>query len=325
MIRGGFSLIELLVVIAIIGVLIGLLLPAIQNVRAAAARIKCANNLKQIALSSHTYHDSVGNLPSGHRTANEVYYANWAISLLPYLEQKNLYGNYDDTQENTAPANLPVRTMYVAAYTCPADINKQQILIPDTYDTYTDNTSVQFMTGSYRANSGQTTDGTNFWGGWPDLGGSDVQVCITNASQRGRRGPFHSDSPTNTLSPERFAAIVDGMSNTLLVGERTTASHRTHGTFWADGYNFYSVSGASLTSASLLNDYDACNAALGANSVGSTTAGDPRCKYGWGSFHDGVINFALCDGSVRPIKTTININTFCALATIANGEEITDY
>src|SRR5207248_2036654 len=134
--RGAFTLIELLVVIAIVAVVMGLLLPAVQKVREAANRLSCQNNLKQIGLALHHYHDSNHTFPMGHETRGNlkqwVYYSNWAIALLPYLEQNNLYGQYDNTVPNYHPKNARVRTTFVKVYTCPSDTNANQVLLPET-------------------------------------------------------------------------------------------------------------------------------------------------------------------------------------------------
>jgi prepilin-type N-terminal cleavage/methylation domain-containing protein len=307
--RPGFTLIELLVVIAIIAILIGLLLPAVQKVREAAARLSCQNNLKQIGLALHNYHDTKGTFPSGHEVRGGVYFANWAILILPYIEQDNLFKQYNLNQPNIHSSNKAVRETYLATYTCPSDINGKKILVPETGANGGSNNGVPYMTGSYRGMSGVSATGFHQWAGFPS------EVVVNNKLGPGLRGILHTDGDGG-LTPERIANITDGTSNTLVVGERTTRTHISRGTFWADSFNLYSLSGAFNQSATLLNDYDRC----------LQIASDPaQCKYGWGSFHTGVILFMFGDGSVRGIKTTIDMRIFVALATIANGEVIPDF
>ena len=323
--RAAFTLIELLVVIAIIGILIALLLPAVQKIREAAANLQCRNNLHQIGLALHNYHDANGAFPPGHEAhktnpkapnnpapndgSDAWYYANWAIYLLPYIEQDNLYRLYDNRFINADPVNQPVIQTYVKVYSCPSDVNGNQILTPDTAGKGAG--GVKFMTGSYRGMAGVNCDGFDQWAGYPS------EVVVNQRVCPGVRGLLHSYDDWSGLKTETFNTISDGTSNTLAVGERSTRTHPGRTTFWADSFNLYSLSGAYNQSYSLWNDYDACT-----NVPGVDVA---RCKYGWGSFHPAGINFVFCDGHVLSISTNINMNVFVALATIANGEVIPDF
>src|SRR3712207_6392352 len=128
--RTGFTLIELLVVIAIIAILIALLVPAVQKVRDAAARAQCQNNLKQIGVALHNYHDANKTFPAGGHSVppaasiNDQDGLNWAIEILPYIEQQALFNQYDKAKRNSDAANNPVCMTPVPTYICPLDPNQ---------------------------------------------------------------------------------------------------------------------------------------------------------------------------------------------------------
>src|SRR5437868_6372782 len=126
--RSGFTLIELLVVIAIIAVLIGLLLPAVQKVRESANRMKCTNNLKQLGLGLHNYHNTANKFPPGWVRVNAATDPSWAWStfILPYIEQTNLYNRLSpdaQTMQAVFKNDLPALQTIIPVYICPTDIN----------------------------------------------------------------------------------------------------------------------------------------------------------------------------------------------------------
>jgi prepilin-type N-terminal cleavage/methylation domain-containing protein/prepilin-type processing-associated H-X9-DG protein len=312
--RSAFTLVELLVVIAIIGVLVALLLPAVQSAREAARRMQCQNQLKQIAIAAHNVHDTTNAFPSGHRctyiNGSQVYYMNWGIALLPYIEQQALFTQYDDTVPNIDPRNKFVREQFVKTYSCPSELKPKQIIIPETGAPVGSGNGIQYMLSSYRGMAGVSNDNNLGWAGYPS------EVLSNYALGPGSRGMLHTDWPGSPSPAERIACITDGTSNTLFFGERSTRTHQTRATFWADSFNLYDLSYAETISATLINDYDFCK---------SKVSNENQCKYGWGSFHPNSLNFAYGDGSVRGISLNIDMKIFTYIATIGNGETIGDY
>jgi prepilin-type N-terminal cleavage/methylation domain-containing protein len=321
--RAAFTLVELLVVIAIIGVLVALLLPAVQAAREAARRMSCQNNVKQIGLALHNHHDVYGTFPAGGVTngpcCGTESGGTWTIFILPYLEQKNLYERYDFTKTNENAANAFVRTQHVKTYSCPTDPLIRQLLVPASGPGQVAN--LQYATGSYRAMAG-VTDGLR----WFDA------ECGRSAPLQ-QRGILHSTSdpmsppafPGGYTAPpygkERMANITDGTSNTLMVGEYYTGPKSTprRSTFWAYTYTSFNQSEVVLPpqSRQLFADYNRCDS-FSSTSVGG---GNP-CKRAWGSYHPNSISFVNGDGSIRSISTNIDMIVFAALATIENGETI---
>jgi prepilin-type processing-associated H-X9-DG protein len=336
-------LIELLVVIAIIAVLIGLLLPAVQKVREAAANLQCQNNLKQMGLACHNYLGTYKTFPasciayggtytvnpngSTTNTVQPTYYDVWTISLLPFLEQQALANLYTPGMRNDAmPAAL--YQAYVAIYVCPSDPMPFSPMVPGSGSSG-DNGSglgLLYMPGSYKAVAGvYPVDSVCGGCNWYDPIRVPNLILQDNPGLRGAIHPWNKDNtryPMPNTAPESPKTIIDGLSNTLMIGEYcnvddSTANRRA---FWAYGYAQYSsgniVQGQSAT---LINNYTTCNNILG--SYDSSNG----CKGTFSSSHPGGINFVMCDGSVRQISTSVDMNTVMpALASIA-GREIVDY
>jgi len=156
--------VELLVVLAIIGILVALLLPAIQAARDAARRAQCSNNLRQMGVAMHNYHDIHNCFPPGsiwvgpYRSwASAHHRTNWAISLLPHLEEGSLHNRYHDGEDNTAPANAFVREMRIDVYSCPSDLDGVRGTSVPAFGIARDvNPQARFHFGSYRGVAGRT-------------------------------------------------------------------------------------------------------------------------------------------------------------------------
>jgi prepilin-type N-terminal cleavage/methylation domain-containing protein/prepilin-type processing-associated H-X9-DG protein len=310
--RGGFTLIELLVVIAIIAVLIGLLLPAVQKIREAANRMKCANSLHQISLAAHSYHDANNRFPTGLHTVETIggRYANgtcWEVELLPYFEQENLRWDYGDFRNNVAGGRNATTAQVLQVLLCPSDP------LPDT---------VWFVDPSPLAP--QYAYARGFYG-LSSYGGNSGTKSLHPASED---GIFSQDSSI------RLADVRDGTSSTFLFGER---SHRDPefdrlaltvdplhplGSFGKWASVFY-MGGGSLADCLLSTPVPINYRVPAGTSVGEFQGPTGAMNNRWcafGSGHPGGANFAFADGSVRFLSEGIPLDTLQALSTRAGGE-----
>lgn len=275
--RKAFTLIELLVVIAIVGVLIGLLLPAVQKVRNAANRMKCANNLKQIGVAMHHYHDSCGTLPPGY-TASMPYVDGatdttpgwgWGAYLLPFIEQQNVYSRID--------FNLPVGNSALAIqttipiYLCPSDMQQGPFPIPNGFG----GAGAVVAPCSYAACVGGDESGTDDASGY---------------------GIFYRNSRT------QLTEITDGTSNTIMVGDRAWSN--------ANGIWAGAISGA-VCKRGRLNPcpgtgaswYPAATLVLAHSHLNNATTDADGGLDDFSSNHAGGSNFLFADGSVRFLRS----------------------
>jgi len=289
--KRAFTLIELLVVIAIIAVLIALLLPAVQQAREAARRTQCRNNLHQIGLAMHNYHDTHRCFPPldvGRKEEDGTCHHNrpssisWAALILPFLDESALYNAVNMEQAIYLAVNTTASQSVLSQYNCPSEVRPKGNWVPcGNGACRTVNIAPGMAATSYVGNGGKV-----------DRAGS---VCTPNANT----GPLHLNGRV------RIRDIRDGTSNTFLVGEARQDLRDVAGATlpqWAIGaYNNYTCEG---------------DAQAPLNS--SVWRG------AFGSQHEGGAFFLFCDGQVRFISENIDMGTYRALATIAGNELIDD-
>jgi prepilin-type N-terminal cleavage/methylation domain-containing protein/prepilin-type processing-associated H-X9-DG protein len=298
--RRGFTLIELLVVIAIIAILIGLLLPAVQKVREAAARMKCSNNLKQWALAMHNYHDVFGRFPVGatNNSATTVRQT-WVRFLWPYIEQSVLTQKDNPTQPFYLPPCTIGNTLNgltgakVPLYYCPTD-NGADLDSPNAYS--------QRRRGNYVVNWGNVKYDT------PPPAGVGM-------------APFaHLGGNRSTPEVTRMTSISDGTSNTLMMSETLMAWSHDDNDWRGDIQNDDGVFKFMTLTTPNSSAPDVSNWAIptGDPLMPVSTAG---AEYSAArSRHTGGVNAALCDGSVRFVSNTVSLYTWQALGTMNGGE-----
>ena len=321
--RRGFTLIELLVVIAIIAVLIALLLPAVQSAREAARRIQCTNNLKQIALGMHNYHETMGSLPPGIKGCCQ---GTWLVYSLPFVEQSALFNSWNSVAWNSpngtpfdgpfryaGAANTTVTRSHVGAYKCPSDPNAWAI-------TNASNpiTSHNYVVNFGNTNNSQQTDyfGVPFGGApFSDIGSpAGNQNVIQNGAI----------TPSAILGTFNFSSITDGLSNTLLVSEVLigTGGDLRGFSWWANGATFSTWGGPNSSVLDILPSGSYCKPAIASNppcdpSGQSSTSGlitSVRSK------HPGGVTAALADGSVKFFKNSVSLPIWRSLSTSRGGE-----
>jgi prepilin-type N-terminal cleavage/methylation domain-containing protein/prepilin-type processing-associated H-X9-DG protein len=294
--RLAFTLIELLVVIAIIAVLIGLLLPAVQKVREAAARAKCQNNLKQIGLGLHNYHDANGTFPEAGVRLTEL---GWHVYVLPYIEQDNLYKRFDlrTSGAYTINGRREFGQERVGIYLCPSgtrerpDIAGIHVGHPPEYQPPT--TGTPPYTTHYYGVLGPK--GTNPATGQP--------YAWQNTGDHGgfaQQGVFQRETTT------RITDVVDGSSVTFAVGEISWVNEVTGTRYrsWIRGcHNSTACSSAK-------------NVANAINTPGVGTFDD----IAFGSPHSGGTNFCRADGSVQFLTESINLGVYRSMSSRNGGE-----
>lgn len=309
--RRAFTLIELLVVIGIIGVLIAILLPAVQMVRESANRVKCQNNLKQMGLALHMYEDHQTTLPpaymymppppprAGLRHFDRPPYLytepndpgwGWAALILSYVDQKPLADSIDYTLPVESPTNLTARTQPLDLFTCPDDRATGVF----TIKTYFNKSLDDAATNSYAANYG----------------------ALGNISQN----PDTGNGVFFRNSSLKLSDIKDGTSNTLALGERSALFTQTP---WAGVF----TSGTTRTTpgAPVFNSYILPAQAMPMARIGAKVLNSPYLEpFDFFSPHSGVVNFLFADGSVHALNTATDVSVLQALATRAGGETVTD-
>jgi prepilin-type N-terminal cleavage/methylation domain-containing protein/prepilin-type processing-associated H-X9-DG protein len=316
--KQGFTLVELLVVIAIIGVLVSLLLPAVQAAREAARRMQCSNNLKQISLAVHNYNDTHNAFPVG---AYSCCWGTWLVALLPYIEQQPMFDNYsyfgsvqnqagnnyaqtDGSTRYGGVPNRPVTQRQLAAYSCPSDTTTAA---PNVYSGITFH--------NYVGNYGNTTLGRRLVHGVDTMGNEN----------RYHGAPFVFVGAWNS-NPQvvRFRDVMDGLSNTLLFSETVQGRDGDLRGFawWNGGSHFSTFLTPNTPQPDVLENIAYCRPANRMNPPCTGPTAENPSSIAARSRHPGGVMGSFCDGSVRFFPNTVHIDTWRWLGSAYGNETI---
>ena len=324
--RKAFTLIELLVVIAIIAILIALLLPAVQQAREAARRSACKNNMKQIGLAFHNYHDAFRTFPIGAQVP--IYQANWRVSILPYMDQANLYNSLTQTPANGrgyntyngwtgdggygtgAGSNAALNQVLVTPFKCPSSAT----------DPFYAGTANGISPGQSNGDLGMTMDYVGIAGAY-----TAAAPFNTNAVDNTYYGVMAQNGMLQIGKSVLMRDCTDGTSNTIIVGEDSGViagvDYRKNLSGGWSGHRGVSTSGGS--------GYG------GGGVVTIRYSPNPKTKPAYTgagfnngpltSFHVGGVHALLADGAVRFLSDNVDFNTLLALGAIQDGKVLGEF
>lgn len=307
--RVGFTLIELLVVIAIIAVLIALLLPAVQQAREAARRTQCKNNMKQIGLAFHNYHDTMNCFPvnfavrgggGGQAIADTGH--SWLTMCLPYIDQANLYNTINHNGPLAGNAvNIAAASTVIQAFLCASDDGNGNGRLGNRSDYNVSPPGFWGVT-NYKACAGSNWA----WGVWSPVSTPGGKNAGSTDGLNMGNGVLCSNQQ-NTNGPTRMRDLTDGTTNSFIVGEALPA--RTQWDWW------YNPNATTAT----------CAIPLNAVLKRPLNVGDWPNNYSFGSKHVGGAHFTMGDGSARFITENIDVNVYRAVATIGSAELVSEF